>query len=88
MLKGGDSSAFRGVFQEVVGRGVGVVALEAADCAGDADSAGCPTVSTCTADPVLSLHCAGPCCHGRAVWYLPKAGKGTTLIHTVLISFF
>lgn len=36
-----------------------VVALEAAGCAGDADSAGCPTLSTCTAGPVLSLHCAG-----------------------------
>lgn len=29
-----------------------------------------------------------PGCHGRDVWYLPKAGKGTALIHTILISFF
>lgn len=36
------------------------VALEAAGCAGDADSPGCSIVTTCTPGPVLSLHWAGP----------------------------
>lgn len=57
----------------------------AAGCAGAADNAGCPIVTTCTAGPVLSLHCAGP--------WLAQEGcvvpaEGTTLIHTILISFF
>lgn len=60
VLKGGDACLHRSFFKRLLKVVLVAVSLEAAGCAGGADSAGCSIVTTCTPGPVLSLHWAGP----------------------------